>query len=47
MLRLDDPEQLLWVHCAEVGSYVNICRRCGIGAAPGAVLMHPSLVAVC
>jgi uncharacterized protein (DUF2236 family) len=23
------------VHCAEVDSYVNICRRCGIGAAPG------------
>jgi uncharacterized protein (DUF2236 family) len=33
--RLDDPEQLLWVHCAEVDSYVNICRRCGIGATPG------------
>jgi uncharacterized protein (DUF2236 family) len=32
--RLDDPEQLLWVHCAEVDSYVNICRRSGIGAAP-------------
>jgi uncharacterized protein (DUF2236 family) len=35
VFRLDGPEQLLWVHCAEVDSYVNICRRCGIGAAPG------------
>jgi uncharacterized protein (DUF2236 family) len=35
VFRLDDPEQLLWVHCAEVDSYVNICRRCGIGATPG------------
>jgi uncharacterized protein (DUF2236 family) len=34
VFRLDDPEQLLWVHCAEVDSYVNICRRCGIGATP-------------
>ena len=32
--RLDDPGRLLWVHCAEVGSYVDICRRCGMGAAP-------------
>ncbi|HEX9519562.1 MAG TPA: oxygenase MpaB family protein [Streptosporangiaceae bacterium] len=34
VFRLDDPEQLLWVHCAEVDSYVNICGRCGIGATP-------------
>jgi len=34
VFRLDDPEQLLWVHCAEVDSYVNNCRRCGIGATP-------------
>jgi uncharacterized protein (DUF2236 family) len=33
--RLDDPDQLLWVHCAEVDSYVDICRRCGMDAAPG------------
>jgi uncharacterized protein (DUF2236 family) len=32
VFRLDEPEQLLWVHCAEVDSYVNICRRCGMGA---------------
>jgi uncharacterized protein (DUF2236 family) len=34
VFRIDDPEQLLWVHCAEVDSYVNICRRCGISATP-------------
>jgi uncharacterized protein (DUF2236 family) len=32
VFRLDEPEQLLWVHCAEVDSYVAICRRCGISA---------------
>lgn len=32
--RLDEPEQLLWVHCAEVESYVDICRRCGMDAPP-------------
>jgi uncharacterized protein (DUF2236 family) len=32
--RLDEPDQLLWVHCAEVDSYVAICRRCGMGATP-------------
>ena len=34
VFRLDEPEQLLWVHCAEVDSYVDICRRCGIAATP-------------
>lgn len=29
--RLDDPELLLWVHCGEIGSYVEIARRCGMG----------------
>jgi len=28
--RLDDPEQLLWVHCGEIGSYVDIARRSGM-----------------
>jgi uncharacterized protein (DUF2236 family) len=28
--RIDDPELLLWVHCAEIDSYVNIGRRAGI-----------------
>jgi uncharacterized protein (DUF2236 family) len=29
--RLDEPELLLWVHCAEIGSYIDIARRCGMG----------------
>ena len=33
--RLDEPDQLLWVHCAEVDSYVDVCRRGGMGATPG------------
>ena len=32
--RLDEPDMLLWVHCAEVDSYADICRRCGMGATP-------------
>ncbi|HEY2578913.1 MAG TPA: oxygenase MpaB family protein [Streptosporangiaceae bacterium] len=28
--RLDEPELLLWVHCAEVGSYSDIARRSGM-----------------
>jgi uncharacterized protein (DUF2236 family) len=28
--RIDEPEQLLWVHCAEIGSYVDIARRSGM-----------------
>ncbi len=28
--RLDEPDLLLWVHCAEVGSYVDIARRAGV-----------------
>jgi uncharacterized protein (DUF2236 family) len=28
--RLDEPELLLWVHCAEVGSYADIARRSGL-----------------
>jgi uncharacterized protein (DUF2236 family) len=28
--RLDEPELLLWVHCAEVGSYAEIARRSGV-----------------
>ena len=33
--RLDDPELLLWVHCAEIGSYADIARRAGIPLARG------------
>lgn len=32
--RLDEPDLLLWVHCAEVDSYADVCRRCGLGATP-------------
>jgi len=28
--RLDEPELLLWVHCAEIGSYADIARRSGL-----------------
>ncbi|MEW9553463.1 oxygenase MpaB family protein [Nonomuraea sp. NPDC050783] len=29
--RVDDPELLLWVHCAEVSSYLEVVRRGGLG----------------
>jgi uncharacterized protein (DUF2236 family) len=28
--RLDDPQLLLWVHCGEIDSYVDVARRAGI-----------------
>jgi len=28
--RLDEPELLLWVHCGEIASYVDIARRSGM-----------------
>lgn len=28
--RLDEPEHLLWVHCAEIDSYVDVAKRAGI-----------------
>ena len=28
--RVDDPELLLWVHCAEVCSYLEVARRAGL-----------------
>jgi uncharacterized protein (DUF2236 family) len=27
--RVDDPELLLWVHCAEIDSYLQVARRSG------------------
>jgi uncharacterized protein (DUF2236 family) len=30
VIRLDEPELLLWVHCGEIASYVNIASRCGL-----------------
>jgi len=29
--RLDEPELLLWVHCGEISSYVDVVRRSGVG----------------
>jgi uncharacterized protein (DUF2236 family) len=31
VFRLDEPELLLWVHCAEVSSLAEVARRCGMG----------------
>jgi uncharacterized protein (DUF2236 family) len=28
--RIDDPQLLLWVHCSEIDSYVDVSRRAGI-----------------
>ncbi|MGC5014744.1 oxygenase MpaB family protein [Streptosporangium sp. DT93] len=28
--RVDDPDLLLWVHCAEVSSYLSVARRAGL-----------------
>ncbi len=33
--RLDEPELLRWVHCAEFGSYLEVGRRCGLGLTAG------------
>ncbi|MCX5388767.1 oxygenase MpaB family protein [Streptomyces sp. NBC_00094] len=30
LLGVDDPELLLWVHCAEVDSYLSVARRSGL-----------------
>lgn len=34
VIRLDEPELLLWVHCGEVASYVDIASRCGLRLRP-------------
>jgi uncharacterized protein (DUF2236 family) len=31
VIRLDEPELLLWVHCGEISSYVDVARRSGMG----------------
>ncbi|HXP22153.1 MAG TPA: oxygenase MpaB family protein [Streptosporangiaceae bacterium] len=33
VIRLDEPELLLWVHCGEISSYADVARRCGMGLA--------------
>ncbi len=30
VIRLDEPELLLWVHCGEIASYADVARRCAI-----------------
>src|SRR5215469_3711229 len=35
VIRLDEPELLLWVHCGEISSYANIASRCGMRLSPG------------
>jgi uncharacterized protein (DUF2236 family) len=32
--RLDEPALLLWVHCTEVASYVDVARRSGLRLSP-------------
>lgn len=34
VIRLDEPELLLWVHCGEIDSYADVARRCGMGLSP-------------
>ncbi len=34
VIRLNEPELLLWVHCGEIASYVNIAQRCGLRLSP-------------
>jgi uncharacterized protein (DUF2236 family) len=46
--RADDPELLLWVHCSEVGSFLDVARRSGLGvddAAADAYLREQAAVA--
>jgi uncharacterized protein (DUF2236 family) len=31
VIRLDEPELLLWVHCGEISSYADVASRCGMG----------------
>jgi uncharacterized protein (DUF2236 family) len=31
VIRLDEPELLMWVHCGEIASYIDIARRCAMG----------------
>jgi uncharacterized protein (DUF2236 family) len=35
VIRLNEPELLLWVHCGEIDSYVNVAGRCGMRIGPG------------
>ena len=35
VIRLDEPELLLWVHCGEIASYADVARRSRIPLAAG------------
>ena len=35
VIRLDEPELLLWVHCGEIASYADVARRSAIPLAAG------------
>ncbi len=35
VIRLDEPELLLWVHCGEIASYADVARRSGIRLSEG------------
>src|SRR5215470_11220645 len=35
VIRLDEPDLLLWVHCGEIASYADVARRSGIGLSAG------------
>jgi uncharacterized protein (DUF2236 family) len=35
VIRLDEPDLLTWVHCGEIGSYVDIAARCGLPLSGG------------
>lgn len=35
VIRLDEPELLLWVHCGEIASYADVARRSGIRLSAG------------
>lgn len=37
VIRLDEPELLLWVHCGEIASYADVAARCGMGLSPAQV----------
>ncbi|HEX6934341.1 MAG TPA: oxygenase MpaB family protein [Streptosporangiaceae bacterium] len=35
VIRLNEPDLLLWVHCGEIASYADIARRAGMGLSAG------------
>ncbi len=37
VIRLDEPELLLWVHCGEIASYADVAARCAMGLSPAEI----------